>query len=301
MAYHHSLSDDEKRELLRIARATLREFLSSGRIPPGKPHKQSLLEPAGAFVTLHKGDELRGCIGTTQASTPLYKTIQEMAVAAATRDPRFKPVAEGELPELTIEVSVLGGHSAVASVADIDRLYVRNANGEMTPVSAVARVEYVVGPQSIVRYNNYRSVTLNGSPAPGVASGAALAAMEEISARVLPPGYGFEWTGTALQEKEAAGQTTSILALALLFAYLFLVALYESWTIPVPVLLSVSVGVAGALLERPALRERQAQHLAGVRLDRDQLRFRTWPRAGGRDETGQYQKGQEEAHLRSIH
>ena len=77
---------------------------------------------------------------------------------------------------------------------------------------------------------------------------AALQAMEELSASVLPPGYGFEWTGTALQEKEAAGQTTSILALALLFAYLFLVALYESWTIPIPVLLSVSVGVAGALL-----------------------------------------------------
>jgi multidrug efflux pump subunit AcrB len=71
--------------------------------------------------------------------------------------------------------------------------------------------------------------------------------MEEISAAALPPGYGFEWTGTALQEKEAAGQTTTVLALALLFAYLFLVALYESWTIPVPVLLSVAVGVAGAL------------------------------------------------------
>jgi multidrug efflux pump subunit AcrB len=70
--------------------------------------------------------------------------------------------------------------------------------------------------------------------------------MEEISAATLPPGYAFEWTGTALQEKEAAGQTTAILALALLFAYLFLVALYESWTIPVPVLLSVVVGVAGA-------------------------------------------------------
>jgi multidrug efflux pump subunit AcrB len=72
--------------------------------------------------------------------------------------------------------------------------------------------------------------------------------MEEVSAAVLPPGYGYDWTGTALQEKAAAGQTTAILGLALLFAYLFLVALYESWTIPVPVLLSVTVGVSGALL-----------------------------------------------------
>ena len=82
-----------------------------------------------------------------------------------------------------------------ASVADIYRLHVRNAAGRDDAARAVARVEYVVGPQSIVRYNNYRSVTLNGAPAEGVSSGEALAAMEEISAATLPPGYGFEWTG----------------------------------------------------------------------------------------------------------
>ena len=107
-------------------------------------------------------------------------------------------------------------------------------------------VEFVLGPQAIVRFNNNRAVTMNGGPAPGVASGEALAAMEEISAAVLPPGYGYAWSGTALQEIEAAGQTTTVLALAIVFAYLFLVGLYESWTIPVPVLLSVTVGVAGA-------------------------------------------------------
>jgi hydrophobe/amphiphile efflux-1 (HAE1) family protein len=133
------------------------------------------------------------------------------------------------------------------AVEDIERIHVRNARGEMTRIGAVARVEYVLGPQAIVRFNNYRSVTVNGGPAPGVASGAALAAMEELSRAVLPPGYGFEWSGTALQEKEAAGQTVTVLALAILFAYLFLVGLYESWTIPVPVLLSVTVAVAGAL------------------------------------------------------
>jgi hydrophobe/amphiphile efflux-1 (HAE1) family protein len=132
------------------------------------------------------------------------------------------------------------------SAEDIGRINVRNRNGDMVPVSAVATPSLEVGPQSIVRYNNIRSLTIQGGPAPGVASGVALQAMEEISATTLPPGYGFEWTGTALQEKQAAGQTTVILALALLFAYLFLVALYESWTIPVAVLLSVSVGVAGA-------------------------------------------------------
>ncbi len=132
------------------------------------------------------------------------------------------------------------------SEPDIARIHVRNRDGEMVPVGAVATPRMDIGPSSIVRYNNLRSVTVQGAPAPGHASGEAIAAMEEVSAATLPPGYGFEWTGTALQEKQAAGQTTAILALALLFAYLFLVALYESWTIPVPVLLSVVVGVAGA-------------------------------------------------------
>jgi len=133
------------------------------------------------------------------------------------------------------------------AVEDIGRIHLRSAAGDMVPVAAVATPEFRVGPQLIQRYNNFRSLTVNGAPAPGVASGEALAAMEEISERTLPPGYGYEWTGTALQEKEAAGQTAAILALAVVFAYLFLVGLYESWTIPVPVLLSVAVGIAGGL------------------------------------------------------
>jgi multidrug efflux pump subunit AcrB len=116
------------------------------------------------------------------------------------------------------------------------------------PMRSIASLRIVTGPQVITRYNNYRSVTVNGSPAPGVSSGTAISAMEELSRKTLPAGYSFEWTGTAYQEQAAAGQTGIILALALLFAYLFLVALYESWTIPVPVLLSVAVGVLGSYL-----------------------------------------------------
>jgi hydrophobe/amphiphile efflux-1 (HAE1) family protein len=134
-----------------------------------------------------------------------------------------------------------------AAIEDLNKLHVRNRDGEMVPVAAVATARYIQGPQSIKRYNNYRSVTITGGPARGVASGEALAAMEEISAETLPPGFDYEWTGTALQEIEAAGQTAIILAFAVLFAYLFLVGLYESWVIPVPVLLTVAFGVAGAL------------------------------------------------------
>jgi HAE1 family hydrophobic/amphiphilic exporter-1 len=132
-------------------------------------------------------------------------------------------------------------------VDDILRIYVRGSGGQMVPLQALASSRLVLGPQAVTRYNNYRAVIINGSSAPGVSSGTALAAMERLSAATLPAGYSFEWTGTALQEKQAAGKTTIVLGLAVLFAYLFLVALYESWNVPIPVLLSVSVGVLGAI------------------------------------------------------
>jgi multidrug efflux pump subunit AcrB len=133
-------------------------------------------------------------------------------------------------------------------IPDLWRIHVRNNKNEMVPLRSVADVRIVLGPQTINRFNNVRSVAIQGAPAPGVSSGAALVAMEEISQRVLPQGYSFEWTGTAFQEKQASGQTGIILALAILFAYLFLVALYESWMIPVPVLLSIAVGVLGSFV-----------------------------------------------------
>ena len=117
----------------------------------------------------------------------------------------------------------------------------------MVPIRALAQARLVKGPQAVIRYNGFRGAIINGAPKPGYSSGQALAAMERISATTLPPGYSFEWTGTALQEKAASGQTGIVLGLAVLFAYLFLVALYESWNIPMPVLLSVSVGVLGAI------------------------------------------------------
>ena len=135
-----------------------------------------------------------------------------------------------------------------ATINDITRVHVRSNTGEMVPIAAVARAEYIVGPMQMQRYNNLRSVTISGEPAEGISTGRALAAMEAIAAETLPPGYTFEWTGTSLQEKQAAGQTGPILILAVVFAYLFLVGLYESWTIPIPVLLSVTFGMLGTVL-----------------------------------------------------
>jgi HAE1 family hydrophobic/amphiphilic exporter-1 len=145
------------------------------------------------------------------------------------------------------QVQVEGREADRQSVEDIYRIHVRNDQGEMVPLRALLSPELILGPQLLQRYNNYRSVTIQGEPAPGFSSGDALAAMERISAATLPAGYGFEWTGTAFQEKEAGGQTPIVLALAVLFAYLFLVGLYESWSMPAVVLLSVTVGVLGAL------------------------------------------------------
>jgi hydrophobic/amphiphilic exporter-1 (mainly G- bacteria), HAE1 family len=117
----------------------------------------------------------------------------------------------------------------------------------MVPMRALAQARPIQGPPALIRYNGFRAAIINGSPKPGYSSGESLAAMERISASTLPAGFGYEWTGTALQEKAASGQTPVILGLAVLFAYLFLVALYESWNIPIPVLLSVTVAVLGAI------------------------------------------------------
>ena len=132
------------------------------------------------------------------------------------------------------------------NIDDIYRINVRNSEGKMIPLRSLLEVRVVVGPPALIRYNNLRAVTVQGTPAVGVSSGQALKAMETVAARTLPPGYAGEWTDTAFQEKRAEGKTAIILGLAVLFAYLFLVALYESWTIPVPVLLSVSIGVLGS-------------------------------------------------------
>jgi hydrophobic/amphiphilic exporter-1 (mainly G- bacteria), HAE1 family len=133
-----------------------------------------------------------------------------------------------------------------SDLSALDRIYLRDQRGDVVPLRSVASTSFAVGPQVISRFNNYRAVTINGGPRAGVSSGDALNAMAELSARTLPRGYSYEWSGTAYQERAAEGQTFGILSLAVLFAYLFLVALYESWMIPIPVLLTVVVGVVGA-------------------------------------------------------
>ncbi|HEV3396287.1 MAG TPA: efflux RND transporter permease subunit, partial [Xanthobacteraceae bacterium] len=146
------------------------------------------------------------------------------------------------------QVNVQAEGTDRASIDDIYRINVKNAEGKMIPMRSLVEVRVVVGPPALIRYNNLRAVTVQGGPAAGVSSGQALKAMETVAAKTLPAGYAGEWTDTAFQEKRAEGKTAMILGFAVLFAYLFLVGLYESWTIPVPVLLSVTVGILGSFI-----------------------------------------------------
>lgn len=107
------LEESDQKELLRIARATLREFLATGYMPPGAPHRKPLLVPAGAFVSVYVDDELRGCMGRVDADTPLYLAVEQLAVAAATRDPRFDPVRMEELKQARLEISVLSSVTTI--------------------------------------------------------------------------------------------------------------------------------------------------------------------------------------------
>ncbi len=132
-------------------------------------------------------------------------------------------------------------------VEDIQRLKVRSSNGVLVPIQAVASISTVYGPSSINRYNLFPAAAINGQSAPGVSTGEALVAMEKVAAETLPPGFGFEWTGLALQERQAGAQTAILLIMGIVFTYLFLVAQYESWSVPVAVILSVCAAAAGAL------------------------------------------------------
>jgi len=131
---------------------------------------------------------------------------------------------------------------------DLYKIFVINTKGNMVPIMTMITPKQTTGAVSITRFNQFRSVKIQGAPASGKSSGQAMGAMESLSERFLPNDYTFAWSGTSLQEKESSGQTGMVIGFALLFVYLFLVALYESWMIPVAVLLISPVAVIGALI-----------------------------------------------------
>jgi HAE1 family hydrophobic/amphiphilic exporter-1 len=129
---------------------------------------------------------------------------------------------------------------------DVTKLQVRSASGKMVPLATLVNVHDTVGPTVEPRYNLYPSASIIGSPKPGYSSGQAVAVMEDLARSLAPPSMGFEWTGVAFQELAAGGAAGIIFALALVFVYLFLAAQYESWSLPLGVMLTVPIAVLGA-------------------------------------------------------
>ncbi len=132
--------------------------------------------------------------------------------------------------------------------SDLSGIYVKNKNGVMVPILSVVKLRQTVGTAAISRYNQYKSVQIQGQQGAGKSSGDAMNAMEALAKKVLPSDMTFDWSGTSAQEREASGQTALIISMALIFVYLFLVALYESYTIPLAVLLISPIAALGALI-----------------------------------------------------
>ncbi len=130
---------------------------------------------------------------------------------------------------------------------DINRFYVRSSSNDMVPLSTLVHLDPVTGPEVMYRYNRSRATKLIGVNAPGVSSGQAAQAMEEVAKETLPNGYGYEWTGTVFQQKLTEGKEGFIFGFAAVLVFLFLAALYESWSIPFAVILAVPLGIFGAL------------------------------------------------------
>ena len=143
-------------------------------------------------------------------------------------------------------VIVQADSSARMQAQDILNFNVRNADGRLVPFSSFASLKWKVGPTQLIGFNYYRSIRISGSARPGYTSGDAIAEMERL-AGLLPRGFGFEWTGQSLQEKSAGSQAPFLLALSGLVVFLCLAALYESWSIPLSVILVVPLGMLGAV------------------------------------------------------
>ena len=144
-------------------------------------------------------------------------------------------------------VTVQAGEGQRMQTADLLKLNVRNAAGGMVPLSAFSRIEWAKGPSQVVGYNGYPAIRISGQTTPGHSSGDAIQEMQRLVA-ALPPGFGYEWTGQSLQEIQSGSQAPYLIGLSILFVFLLLAALYESWSIPLSVMLVVPLGVIGSVL-----------------------------------------------------
>ncbi len=222
---------------------------------------QTLSQVADTLVeAASKRPELAGVLSTFRANVPAYSVqldnakLGTLGVPISDAYQAMQTFVGGlyandfNVSGHTWQVIVQAEPEFRAKPSDIDRFYVRSNTGDMIPLGTVASVKATTGPDVVYRYNRYRSVSILGGPAPGYSSGEAVNAMEQVAAATLPQGFSYEWTGTIFQQKLSQGSDLSVFAFAAVLVFLFLAALYESWSIPFAVVLVVPIGIFGALL-----------------------------------------------------
>jgi hydrophobe/amphiphile efflux-1 (HAE1) family protein len=214
----------------------------------------------GLIDAVHKHPEVGNIISTFRATVPSYSVntdiekLQTLGVPVSDAYNALQTFLGGlyindfNRFSHTWQVLVQAEPEFRANPSDIDRFYVRSTNGDMVPLGTVVSVQPSSGPEVVYRYNRFRAIQILGGPAPGVSSGRAVDVMEKVATENLPPGYGYEWTGTTYQEKLSQGHEGIIFGFASVLVFLCLAALYESWSIPLAVLLSLPLGLFGALL-----------------------------------------------------
>lgn len=222
---------------------------------------QNLASTLGGLIVAANGEEmLERVFSTFRASSPQYEIQlnRDLAKSKGVSISDVFTVLNANFAAFYVNdfnkfgrvyrVMVQAEQDRRATPEDIGKLYVRSAGGEMLPLRTLVTLRPVFGPETIERYNMFRSAVVNGQPAPGYASGQAIEAMQALADGTLPDGYSYEWTGQALEEIKAGTASSLIFVLSILFAYLFLVAQYESWTMPLSVMVSVVFAALGALL-----------------------------------------------------
>jgi len=226
----------------------------------GQPPREIAAASQAMVVAANQDPTLRGVFSTYSANTPqvfinldrtraeslnvpvsrIFSTLQQQLGSGYVNDFNLY----GRTYQVRVQAEAAFRHKP----DDITRLYVRSDDEKMVPLKSLVTLSKVVAPQLIYRYNQFASVQLNGSAAPGFSSADAMAAMERVAADTLPPGYAYDWSTMSFQEREAGGKVGFLFALAFIFAYLFLVGQYESWNIPLSIILSIPVATLGALL-----------------------------------------------------
>ena len=219
----------------------------------------------GLVIAANQAPELNAVFSTFKASVPqIYLDIerQKAKIMGVPLTDIFNTLGSQTGKSYINDFNKFGKTYQVLAQADAEfrqnpeniyNLFVRNDQGDMVPLRTLLTTEPFLGPDMISRYNIYRSITVNGSPAPGYSSGQAIETMERVADATLPPGYVYEWTGQAYQEILAGNQAPLVFGMALVFVFLFLVAQYESWSIPISVLFSVPLAIFGAVVAQSSM------------------------------------------------